>query len=259
MSEVINNPWTELRRLTAARIALGRAGTSLPTAAHLDFQLDHARARDAVHRPLDADAVEAVLRAQDLEVIRVHSAAPDRATYLQRPDLGRRLDDFSRAKLRPAGCDLALVVADGLSSFAIEKNAENFLAALLPLLRREQFCLGPVALALQGRVALGDEIGALLQAKIVLVLIGERPGLSSPDSMGLYLTHAPEQGRTDADRNCISNIRPEGLGYTAAARKTLYLLSEARRLGLSGVRLKDETDADGLTLASEARPELPAQ
>ncbi|PPQ39940.1 Ethanolamine ammonia-lyase light chain [Rhodoblastus acidophilus] len=254
MNDVIKNPWGELRRLTAARIALGRVGTSLPTAAHLDFQYDHARARDAVHRPLDAEAVAAGLRAQNLDVLRVHSAAPDRATYLQRPDLGRRLDDASRVLLHPQPCDLAFVVADGLSSFAIENHAAPFLATLLPMLKG--FALGPVALALQGRVALGDEIGALLQAKIVVVLIGERPGLSSPDSMGLYLTWAPEKGRTDADRNCISNIRPEGLAYEAAARKTLYLLGEARRLSYSGVRLKDETDANGLTLARESRPEL---
>jgi ethanolamine ammonia-lyase small subunit len=257
---VTKNPWTDLRRLTAARIALGRAGTSLPTKAHLDFQFDHARARDAVHRPLDVDAVESALRAQHLEVIRVHSAAPDRAAYLQRPDLGRRLDRPSRAKLRANTFDLALVVADGLSSFAIEKNAAPLLETLLPMLRREKLSLSPVALALQARVALGDEIGAVLGAKMVLVLIGERPGLSSPDSMGLYLTFAPEKkGRTDADRNCVSNIRPEGLAYGSAARKTAYLLGEARRLGFSGVRLKDETDADGgLTLAREARPNLPA-
>ena len=255
MSEVTKNPWTDLRRLTAARIALGRAGTSLPTSAHLDFQFDHARARDAVHRPLDADAVEAALRAQNLEIIRVHSAAPDRAAYLQRPDLGRRLDRPSRAKLCANTFDLALVVADGLSSFAIEKNAAPFLETLLPMLAREKLSLSPVALALQARVALGDEIGAVLGAKMVVVLIGERPGLSSPDSMGLYLTFAPEKkGRTDADRNCISNIRPEGLAYDAAARKTAYLLGEARRLGFSGVRLKDETDADGLTLARQDAP-----
>ncbi|PPQ31574.1 ethanolamine ammonia-lyase [Rhodoblastus sphagnicola] len=252
MSEVTKNPWTELRRLTAARIALGRAGTSLPTSAHLDFQFDHARARDAVHRPLDADAVEAALHAQNLDVFRVHSAAPDRATYLQRPDLGRRLDESSREKLQPNPCDLALVVADGLSSLAIETNVAPFLAVLLPMLRQENFTLGPVALAAQSRVALGDEIGQALGAKIVLVLIGERPGLSSPDSMGLYLTYAPQKGRTDADRNCISNIRPEGLTYTAAARKTIYLLGAAQKRGLSGVQLKDETDADGLTLTSEA-------
>ena len=240
MSEIIANPWTELRRLTAARIALGRAGTSLPTAAHLAFQFDHAQARDAVHRPLDADKVEGFLRALGLDVLRLHSAAADRGTYLQRPDLGRRLDDFSRATLRPHPCDLALVVADGLSSFAIETNAQPFLAAFLPLARDAGLTLGPVALALQSRVALGDEIGEILRAKIVVVLIGERPGLSSPDSMGLYLTHAPKIGRTDAERNCISNIRPEGLSCAEAARKTMWLLGEALKRGLSGVLLKDE-------------------
>jgi ethanolamine ammonia-lyase small subunit len=256
MSEVTKNPWTELRRLTAARIALGRAGTSLPTQAHLDFQFDHARARDAVHRPLDADAVEAALQAQNLEVIRVQSAAPDRAAYLQRPDFGRRLSDFSRAKLSPKPCDLALVVADGLSSFAIETNAEKFLAALLPLARGAGLAIGPALLALQGRVALGDEIGEILRAKIVLVLIGERPGLSSPDSMGLYLTHAPKIGRTDAERNCISNIRPEGLSCDEAAWKTMWLVREALKRGLSGVRLKDEAETGAPPkLASMAMPQ----
>jgi ethanolamine ammonia-lyase small subunit len=257
MSGVIQNPWTELRRLTAARIALGRAGTSLPTSAHLDFQFDHARARDAVHRPLDADAVESALRAQNLDVVRSKSAAPDRATYLQRPDLGRRLDPASRAALPPGPCALALVVADGLSSFAIERNVAPFLAALLPLLGNAGLKPGPVVLALQGRVALGDEIGEVLGAELVVVLIGERPGLSSPDSLGLYLTWAPRRGLTDADRNCISNIRPEGLAYDAAARKTLYLLGEARRRRLSGVRLKDETDANGLACPADKKPALP--
>lgn len=249
MSEsVIKNPWTDLRRLTRARIALGRAGTSLPTSAHLAFQRDHARARDAVHRPLDADAVAADLRNLGLDVLRLHSAAADRATYLQRPDLGRRLDEASSAKLAGVGArksDLVLAAIDGLSSLAIETNAKPFLAALLPLLAQARLSFGPTALALQGRVALGDEIGASLGARMVLVLIGERPGLSSPDSMGLYLTYAPRTGRSDAERNCISNVRPEGLSPEAAARKALYLIGEARRLGLSGVKLKDETGMDG--------------
>jgi ethanolamine ammonia-lyase small subunit len=241
---VIQNPWTDLRRLTSARIALGRAGTSLPTDAHLDFQFDHARARDAVHRPLDAGRLEADLRALGLDVLRLHSAAADRGIYLQRPDLGRRLDEDSREKL--AGWDkqkpdLVIAVIDGLSSFAIENHARPFLQQLLPLLAQAGMTLGPTALALQGRVALGDEIGAALGGTIVVVLIGERPGLSSPDSLGLYLTFAPRIGRSDAERNCISNIRPEGLSYGAAARKAFYLIGEARRRGLSGVRLKDET------------------
>jgi ethanolamine ammonia-lyase small subunit len=257
MSDVTANPWTNLRNLTAARIALGRAGTSLPTAAHLAFQFDHAQARDAVHRPLDADRVEADLRALGLEVARAKSAAADRGIYLQRPDLGRRLDEGSRAALRPSPCDIALVVADGLSSLAIETNAARFLAAFLPLAQGAGLTLGPVTLALQSRVALGDEIGEILGAKLVIILIGERPGLSSPDSMGLYLTCAPRIGRTDAERNCISNIRPKGLGYAAAARKALHLAGEAKRLGVSGVKLKDETDADGILPVGEARVELP--
>lgn len=242
-SEVTTNPWTEFRKLTAARIALGRAGTSLPTSAHLSFQVDHAQARDAVHRPLDADKVFEDLRGLGLKIVRAHSAAPDRGTYLQRPDLGRRLDAPSREKLvalEASPCDVALVVADGLSSFAIETNAEKFLTAFLPLAKDSGLTLGPTTLALQGRVALGDEIGEILRAKIVIVLIGERPGLSSPDSMGLYLTHAPRIGRTDAERNCISNIRPEGLSCAEAARKTLWLLRESLRRGLSGVQLKDD-------------------
>jgi ethanolamine ammonia-lyase small subunit len=247
------NPWADLRRLTPARIGLGRAGTSLPTAAHLAFQLDHARARDAVHRPLDAARVAAELCALGLDVLRLHSAAADRATFLQRPDLGRSCDEASREKLAGLGQsapDVAFAVIDGLSSLAIETNAAPFLAALLPLLAAAGVTVGPAALALQGRVALGDEIGAAFGARMIVVLIGERPGLSSPDSMGLYLTHAPRRGRSDAERNCISNIRPDGLAYDAAARKAFYLIGEALRRGLSGVALKDETGADGARIAT---------
>lgn len=238
MSGVVSNPWQALRALTQARIALGRAGVSVPTRAQLDFQLAHARARDAVHRALDP----AVLGSGFLLA---HSACPDRATYLQRPDLGRTLDETSRELLRagaPVQCDLALVVADGLSALAIEQNVPPFLDALLPLLGG--WTLGPMVIVRQGRVAIGDEIGALFNARAVAVLIGERPGLSSPDSMGLYLTWAPRAGLTDASRNCISNVRPAGLGHAAAAHKLHYLLEQARTRGLSGVALKDETVGD---------------
>lgn len=243
MSGVISNPWQALRALTQARIALGRAGVSLPTQAQLDFQLAHARARDAVHRPLDAAALGPGF-------LVAHSACPDRATYLQRPDLGRTLNDASRARLQaaaPAACDLALVVADGLSALAIEQNARPFLAALLPLLGDWQ--LGPLVVAQQGRVAIGDDIGALLGARAVVVLIGERPGLSSPDSMGLYMTWAPRVGLTDASRNCISNVRAAGLSHAQAAHKLHYLLEQARARGLSGVALKDDTDGGPAALA----------
>jgi ethanolamine ammonia-lyase small subunit len=241
---VVANPWQALRALTEARIALGRAGVSLPTAAQLAFQLAHARARDAVHRPLDPAALGAGF-------LLAHSACPDRATYLQRPDLGRTLDDTSRTLLEAAAhcaCDLALVVADGLSALAIEQNARPFLDALLP--RLDGWLLGPKVIVRQARVAVGDDVGALLKARVVVVLIGERPGLSSPDSMGIYMTWGPRAGLTDAGRNCISNVRPAGLGYAEAAHKLHYLLEQARARGMSGVALKDET-TDGAALPND--------
>jgi len=250
---IVTNPWAALRALTQARIALGRAGVSVPTTPQLAFQLAHARARDAVHQGLDAEALAAALSQAGLASAIVHSACPDRATYLQRPDLGRRLDEASRARLTPSGCDLALVVADGLSALAIEQNAAPFLAQLHDGLARDGWRCAPVIIARQGRVAIGDEIGAALGVRAVVVLIGERPGLSSPDSMGLYLTWAPQVGLLDASRNCISNVRPAGLSYPQAASKLLYLLSQARERGLSGVALKDETEAQAATLESHPR------
>lgn len=245
------NPWDELKKLTAARIALGRAGTSLPTKAHLAFQFDHARARDAVHRPLDVLRVASEVEALGLQTQEVASAAETRAIYLQRPDLGRRLDAASRARLAPGETqpDVAFAIIDGLSAFAVENNAALFLAKLLPLLAEAGLTLGPAAIATQGRVALGDEIGEILGAKLVVVLIGERPGLSSPDSLGFYLTFSPKIGRNDAERNCISNIRPEGLSFEAAARKAAFLIGQAFARATSGVALKDETDGDGFLLA----------
>ncbi|NHZ98969.1 ethanolamine ammonia-lyase subunit EutC [Massilia sp. CCM 8734] len=255
---VLSNPWQALRGLTQARIALGRSGVSVPTSAQLDFQLAHARARDAVHMALDADALATALAGDGHACLSVHSACPDRASYLQRPDLGRMLDAPSRAALlaaAPASCDLALVIGDGLSALAIEQNARAFVAVLLARLRKaeeqdqaqehEQWSLGPIVIASQARVAIGDEIGALLNARAVAVLIGERPGLSSPDSMGVYLSWAPRVGLTDADRNCISNVRPTGLSYEEAAYRLHYLLTQARQRGMSGVLLKDDTVAEG--------------
>ncbi len=257
---VTPSPWGALRQLTAARIAQGRAGVSLPTQAHLAFQLAHAQARDAVHLGLDAEAMRAALATLGHEVLALDSAAPDRATFLQRPDLGRRLGATARqALIERAGPeldaahdhpsarahDLAIVVADGLSALATGRHALPLLQALLPGLQREGWRLAPVTLVRQARVAVADEVGQLLRARLVLILIGERPGLSSPDSLGAYLTWMPRVGRVDAERNCVSNIRPEGLACPDAAAKLRYLLGEAASRQLSGVALKDETPASG--------------
>jgi ethanolamine ammonia-lyase small subunit len=249
----IANPWQALRRFTRARIALGRAGTSLPTTPHLEFQLAHARARDAVHHSLAVGPLRAALEQRGREVLAMHSTAGDRLIYLQRPDRGRRLDPESRSRLEERagrstqGFDAAFVLADGLSAFAIEENALPFLDAMLAKL--EGWRIAPVAIVEQGRVAVGDEVGEILGARMVAVLIGERPGLSSPDSMGVYLTYNARIGTTDAQRNCISNIRREGLSYELAAHKLHYLMSEARRRGLTGVALKDESDTPGAIAA----------
>lgn len=242
------DPWNELRALTPARIALGRTGASLPTAAHLSFQLAHARARDAVHDAFEVEATADALRRAGLESLQVRSAAEHRARYLQRPDLGRRLDPASRELLhrRSGGVealDAVFVAADGLSARAIHRHAVPLLLELYPRLLAAAWRLAPVVLAEQGRVALGDEIGAILGASLAVVLIGERPGLSSPDSLGAYLTWQPRPGRIDADRNCVSNIRPAGLAYEPAAGKLYYLMSEARRRRLSGIALKDHSEA----------------
>ena len=258
---VTANNWQQLRQLTAARIALGRAGMSLPTAPNLAFQLAHARARDAVHAHLDMAALEAKLREAGHETLVLSSAAPDRTTYLQRPDLGRTLSAESRGVLerRSAGgtkarsrraprYDATFVIADGLSALAVERNAAGLLAALVAKLGGD-WKLAPVALVFQARVAIGDEIGERLAASQVIVLIGERPGLSAPDSLGAYLTFAPKVGRTDAERNCISNIREGGQSHVAAAATLHYLMSEARRRKLSGVGLKDETETPAVSSA----------
>ena len=243
------DPWDAWRGQTRARVALGRAGSALPTSALLAFELDHARARDAVHRALDVEALDADLHALGLETLRVMSAAKNRATYLLRPDLGRRLDEASRDALKRrarASCDVAFVVSDGLSALGVQRHAAPFLAAVMPLLAG--LSVGPVVIAEQGRVALGDEIGSLLDARVVVVAIGERPGLTSPDSLGLYLTFAPKVGRNDAERNCISNVRLEGLPPAAAAAKLAWLARVSLRLAISGVALKDESgliDASG--------------
>ncbi|SDT54670.1 Ethanolamine ammonia-lyase light chain [Pseudomonas granadensis] len=246
------NPWLQLRRLTPARIALGRTGTSLPTSAQLDFQFAHAQARDAVHLPFDHAGLSAQLQEEGRESLLLHSAAPDRHTYLQRPDLGRKLSDESAQTLRdyasahPRGVDLAIVVADGLSALAVHRHTLPFLKRLEEQMSADGWSIAPVLLVEQGRVAIGDEIGQLLGAKMLVMLIGERPGLSSPDSLGLYFTYAPKVGLTDAYRNCISNVRLEGLSYGMAAHRLLYLMREACRRQLSGVNLKDEAQVQTL-------------
>ncbi|MBX8509462.1 ethanolamine ammonia-lyase subunit EutC [Pseudomonas cichorii] len=246
--DTLPNPWLELRRLTPARIALGRTGTSLPTSAQLDFQFAHAQARDAVHLPFDHAGLSAQLAEKGRETLLLHSAAADRHSYLQRPDLGRRLNDDSARQLKdyaaahPGGVDLAIVVADGLSSLAVHRHTVPFLARLEEQAATEGWTLSPVVLVEQGRVAIADEIGELLGAKMVVILIGERPGLSSPDSLGLYFTYAPKVGLNDAHRNCISNVRLEGLSYAMAAHRLLYLMREACRRQVSGVNLKDEAE-----------------
>lgn len=245
------NPWTQLRRHTPARIALGRAGPALPTREVLAFGAAHARARDAVHLALDVDALEAQLREAGYAPIRVHSAAPNRPAYLLRPDLGRRLDEESRRALAAVSPPPEIVVSieDGLSAVAVQKHAVPLLAALRTV-APERWAGVTIVIATQGRVALGDAIGEKLGARLVVVMIGERPGLSSPDSLGLYVTHAPRIGRTDAERNCISNVRPEGLPYLAAAARLDWLATQAIHRGLTGVALKDESD-------SPDRSELP--
>lgn len=245
---VVPNPWSSLRRFTDARIALGRVGSSLPTEAHLAFQLAHAQARDSVHLPLDGDAVSAQLDARALEAIRLRSAAPDRLAYLKRPDLGRRLNDSSqailaeRARALGAGLDVVFVIADGLSARAIHENAIPLLDCILPELLNAGWRVGPIPIVEQGRVAIGDEIGEILKPEILVMMIGERPGLSSPNSLGVYLTHGPRVGKTDADRNCLSNVRVAGLSHATAAHKLRYLLEESRRRALSGVALKESAD-----------------
>lgn len=241
-----DNPWLELRRLTPARIALGRTGTSIPTSAQLDFQFAHAQARDAVHLPFDHAGLSSQMAERGRDTLLLHSAAADRHLYLQRPDLGRRLSDESAQSLRdyaaanPGGVDLAVVVADGLSALAVHKHTLPFLTRMEEHIHAEGWSLSPVILVEQGRVAVADEVGQLLGAKMVVILIGERPGLSSPDSLGLYFTYNPKVGLTDAYRNCISNVRLEGLSYGMAAHRLLYLMKEACRRQLSGVNLKDE-------------------
>jgi ethanolamine ammonia-lyase small subunit len=239
------NALSGLRGRTPARVALGHVGAGLPTFALLEFQLDHARARDAVHDALDTQRLAADLA--PLRSMAVHSQAPDRSTYLQRPDLGRRLAPQCAARLTGGPCDVVFVLADGLSARAVQAHAAPMLREMLRAL--PDWRVGPLIIATQARVALGDDIGAQLQAALAIVLIGERPGLSAPDSLGLYLTCGPAPGRRDHERNCISNIRPpRGLSYAEAAARAVWLMRAARRAGHSGVALKDDSAIAGSLL-----------
>ncbi|WP_020178746.1 ethanolamine ammonia-lyase subunit EutC [Methylopila sp. M107] len=243
--------WAGLRNATTARIGLGRSGNALPLKAVLDFQLAHAKARDAVHDPLDVAAVQKALA--PLKTIAVASSAPDRPTYLRRPDLGRRLseDGFTALDGAGTGFDLVFVVADGLSATAVQSHAAPLVQAATE--RLKGFSIAPVVVATQARVALGDDVGERLGARLVAVLIGERPGLSVADSLGVYLTFGPKRGRRDAERNCISNVHTHGgLSYALAADKLAWLATAALRLGLTGVKLKDDVDA----LAPPAAPAI---
>lgn len=242
---VPRRPALDLRAFTPARVALGRNGASLPTKALLDFTLDHARARDAVHAAFDAARLAADLGGLGLAVTEVRSKAADRGDYLRRPDLGRQLDAASvqaLTRIASAPCQLALVVGDGLSAAAVHAHAVAVLTRLLPLLAADDaIAIGHVVVACGARVALGDEIGALLGAHMIVMLVGERPGLSAPDSLGAYLTFAPKPGRTDAERNCVSNIHDAGLSHDEAAFKIAWLVREGMAREVTGVALKDES------------------
>ena len=241
----MSDAWVALRRFTQARIALGRAGHAVPTQVQLEFQLAHAQARDAVQVPWDIEAFAGQVRALGEEVLILETPVGSRDEYLRRPDLGRVLSETSNHRLRnfPAtDADVALILTNGLSSTAVERHATPLLQAILKAYRTRPLRLTPISLVSNGRVALSDDIGSALAARAAVIIVGERPGLSAADSLGIYLTFAPQPGNTDAQRNCISNIRPpEGLGYEAAAEKLLYLTEAAIKRGLSGVALKDES------------------
>ncbi len=241
----MTDAWIALSRFTQARIALGHAGHAVPTPVLLDLQLAHAEARDAVHLPWDIAACAAEIRSLGEQTVILETPVAGRDEYLRRPDLGRVLTAASRIRLKEAAggaADVALIVTNGLSSTAVERHGIPLVQAILESWRKRGLRIAPVSLVANGRVALLDDIGSVLGARVAVIIVGERPGLSAADSLGIYLTYAPQPGNTDAERNCISNLRPpEGLDYETAAAKLLYLTEEAMRLGLSGVALKDGT------------------
>jgi len=236
-----DDPLNPLKEFTAARIAIGRAGVSIPTKQSLEFNLAHAHARDAVYSILYVDGLSDKLKQFDLPTLHLHSKAENRAQYLKRPDLGRKLKKLSAHKLEDnaGNYDVVIIIADGLSATAVNEHAVSVIQKLMPLLSAAKLKLAPICLIEQGRVASGDKIAHLLNAKLSVMLIGERPGLSAADSIGAYLTYNPKPGLTDESRNCISNIRPHGLKPKPAAEKIFYLVQEALKMKLSGVGLKD--------------------
>jgi ethanolamine ammonia-lyase small subunit len=235
------DPLSFLKAFTRARIAIGSTGTSIPTKQSLQFKLAHAHARDAVYSAMDSEQLADNLMQFNLPVLQLHSRAESRAQYLQRPDMGRLLDEYSINRLTDqiTGDDVVIIIADGLSAMAIHENVLALLQLLVPKLLAAKLKVGPLCLVQQGRVAIGDPIADALNAKLSIVLIGERPGLSAADSMGAYLTYNPKPGLKDNSRNCISNIRPCGLDHAAAADKIFYLVQESFKRKLSGVGLKD--------------------
>lgn len=247
-SPIIENPWQKLSRYTDARIGLGRTGISQTTSAHLKFQLDHANARDAVHISLDKELIVTGLTECDLSSLVLHSRAESRPEYLQRPDLGRRLnsqsvDIINESKREQTDkVDVSIVIADGLSSTAVHRHAVKLAKEINDALNNQGMNLSPICIVEQGRVAIGDEIGELFNAQMIIMIIGERPGLSAPDSLGIYYTYMPTIGLTDESKNCISNVRPAGISTEGATIKLLWLINESLKLGLSGVNLKDESD-----------------
>lgn len=257
LNGLTRDAWGELRRLTSARIALGRCGVSLPTSELLRFQADHASAIDAVYAPFDRIKVSDELERAGLETIVLDTGAADRATYLRRPDLGRKLCVESRERLAAMAraaepFDVVLAITDGLSSTAVSRHAVPVATQMIARLRERGYSVGPVAIVSHGRVAVQDEIGEIVRARVAVSLIGERPGLGSPDSLGAYLVHRPRLGKTDADRNCVSNIRPDGLGYDDAVETLMWLIAQALERGVSGVDLKDDRQ---LSLPESSPPE----
>jgi len=240
----MNDPWASLRTFTESRIGQGSVGCATPTQANLDFQLAHACARDAVHQPWPIEPFAQALTALGLESLILSTPIQNRSQYLQRPDLGRRLDEHSRQCLQARSAthsDVSLVISNGLSSTALDKHGLPLLNAIIGAYRRCNLTLAPVCLLANARVAVADEIGAGLNSRLAVIIVGERPGLSAADSLGIYLTYRPQPGNTDAERNCLSNIRPpNGLAYEDAATKLIYLSNLALQRGLSGVALKDE-------------------
>ena len=246
------DPWAGLQNFTEARIALGRCGTSLPLRESLKFKLAHARARDAVHQPVQMELLARKLEGEKISSLQLTSSVTDREEYLTRPDKGRYLSTRSKELLAPIkdNHDIALIIVDGLSAPAIHQSAVGVTCGLLNIIKTTSLTSAPVSLVKNGRVAIGDEIGSLLKAKISLVLIGERPGLTSPNSLGAYLTYNPKPGTTDEARNCISNIREGGLTVTDAIRKIAYLIEMAFNKKYTGVELKDKMTSNYLPMTS---------